>query len=160
MTSTVQLNGCASADLLREYFSAKLAAFSQASQNASNTSGSDEDKEEQAEAMDIGSSPQPAACVMGQQWADGLPQVLTFLQQLGLQVGLLCAVCPSVLPLVHNTSMRYKPPCCSNSASCFIVTLFAKETLLVRDTQLAVAKPWTKLLPCMVVMLCNPCGIG
>lgn len=97
MTSTLQLNSCTPADLLRQYFSGKLAAFSQASQNASNTSGSDEDEEEQAEAMDIGSSLQPAASVMGQQWADQLPQVLTFLQQLGLQVNLPCTPCPSVL---------------------------------------------------------------
>ena len=116
MTNTEHLNGCAPADLLRRYFSGKLAAFSQASQNANNTSGSDEDEEEQAEAMDIGSSPQPAVSVMGQQWAHHLPQVLTFLQQLGLQVSLLCIVCPSVLPLGLDASMHHIPPSQSSSA--------------------------------------------
>lgn len=81
----MRLTGCA-ADLLRQYFSGKLAAFSQASQNASAGSVSDEGAEEQAEAMDVGSSPQPAASVMGQKWADQLPQILGFLKQLGLQV--------------------------------------------------------------------------
>ena len=106
----MHLNDCAHADLLRQYFSGKLAAFSQASQNGSNTSGSDEDTEEQAGAMDTSSVPQPAASVMGQQWADHLPHILTFLQQLGLQVNLLCTVCSSVLSLVLNISMRDTPP--------------------------------------------------
>lgn len=80
---------CAPVAILRRYFGVKLAEFSQARQNTINSSGSDGDEGEQAEAMDIGSGPQPAASVMGQQWADQLPQVLTFLQQLGLQASLL-----------------------------------------------------------------------
>lgn len=71
--------------LLTQYFGRKLSEFSQAMQNTANSSSSEGEEEEQAQAMDIGSSPQPAASVMGQQWADQLPQVLTFLQQLGLQ---------------------------------------------------------------------------
>ena len=86
---TMRLMGWAPADVLRHYFGGKLSDFSRATQNASNSSGSDEVEEEQAEAMDIGSGPQPAASVMGQQWANQLPQILTFLQQLGLQVSLL-----------------------------------------------------------------------
>ena len=132
----MHLNGCAPADLLRQYFSGKLAAFSQASQSASNTSGSDGDEEEPAEAMDIGSGPQPAASVMGQQWADHLPQVLTFLKQLGLQVSLLCIACPSVLPLVLDASMRHIR---SSSACCFIVTLFAKGSLTGNGKTLHIA---------------------
>lgn len=73
-------------------------------QNTANSSSSEGEEEEQAQAMDIGSSPQPAASVMGQQWADQLPQVLTFLQQLGLQVSLLhlfaCCCSASLLALL------------------------------------------------------------
>lgn len=72
------------ADMLSHYFGGKLAEFSQATTMSTGSHGSDE--EEEAEAMDVSRSPEPAACVMGQQWAHRTQQVLTFLQQLGLQV--------------------------------------------------------------------------
>lgn len=98
---------CAPVAILRRYFGVKLSEFSQARQNSIDSSGSDGDEEEQAEAMDIGSGPQPAASVMGQQWADQLPQVLTFLQQLGLQVHLL-----------HPVPAVAVSPCLSLSSAC------------------------------------------
>ena len=66
------------AGLLSHYFGSKLSQFSQATQKSSDS------EEEEVEAMDM--SPQPVAAVMGQQWADQLVHILTFLQQLGLQV--------------------------------------------------------------------------
>lgn len=59
--------------------------------------------------MDMGSSPQPAASVMGQQWADQLPKILFYLQQLGLQVSLHAPQPPPLLPSPLPSHMYISP---------------------------------------------------
>lgn len=73
------------ADLLSKYFGGKLAEFSSAANKPGN-SGSSDEEEEEADAMDVCRAPQPAVSVMGAQWAHPLQQILAYLQQLGLHV--------------------------------------------------------------------------
>ncbi len=73
------------ADLLSQYFGAKLTEFSQAHDTTSKTDSSD-DGEDESDAMDVSKSPRPAVTVMGEAWVQRLRHVLQYVQQLGLEV--------------------------------------------------------------------------
>ena len=80
-----QGSGWLAADLLSQYFGAKLTEFSQAN-NTSGKSDSSDEGEDESDAMDVTTSPQPAVTVMGEAWVQRLRQILMYVQQLGLEV--------------------------------------------------------------------------
>lgn len=73
------------ADLLSQYFGAKLTEFSQANVTAGKSDSSD-DGDDESDAMDVSKSPRPAVTVMGEAWVQRLRQILMYVQQLGLEV--------------------------------------------------------------------------
>ncbi len=82
---TKQGSGWRVADLLSQYFGAKLTEFSQAS-SASGKGDSSDEGDDESHAMDVSRSPRPAVTVMGEAWVQRLRQVLMYVQQLGLEV--------------------------------------------------------------------------
>lgn len=84
---TKQGSGRLIADLLSQYFGAKLTEFSQAN-NKSGKSDSSDEGEDESDAMDVSRSPRPAVTVMGEAWVQRLRQILMYVQQLGLEVSL------------------------------------------------------------------------
>jgi len=73
------------ADLLSQYFGAKLTEFSQANNTFGKSDSSDEGDDE-SDAMDMSRSPRPAVTVMGDAWVQRLRKILMYVQQLGLEV--------------------------------------------------------------------------
>ena len=123
---TKQGSGWLAADLLSQYFGAKLTEFSQAN-NTSSKRDSSEEGEEESDAMDVSRSPRPAVTVMGEAWVQRLRQLLMYVQQLGLEVSspdigglppgcswlltpiVMTADCMHTVPsAVHNMSARTK----------------------------------------------------